>query len=79
LQPAQGLIEYTVFSDARVWWITIQCEQKPSEPSTLATVTYTYLGMSDEANLTNDHALASMFRHELKDWEAAINSYLDSR
>lgn len=79
LQPTQGLIEYTVFADARVWWITIQCQQKAPEPSTDASVTYTYLGMSDEANVANERALESMFRHELKDWEAAINGYLDAR
>lgn len=79
LQPAQGLIEYTVFTDARVWWITIQCEQNPSGPMTNASVTYTYLGLSDAANLANEHALESMFRHELKDWEAAINSYMNAQ
>ena len=77
-QPAQALIEYTVFTDARIWWISIQCEQEPSEPRTKARITYTYLGMSEEAKRANAQALETMFRHELKDWEAAINNYLES-
>jgi hypothetical protein len=34
--------------------------------------------MNDEANRANAQALETMFRDELKDWEAAINNYLET-
>jgi len=77
-EPERRFIEYTVFTDARIWWITIGCEPGESPATSKASVTYTYLGLTEEAKRVNEMALDSMFRHNLKDWEAAINHYLQT-
>jgi len=41
-------------------------------------ITYTYVGLNDLGNRLNAHALESMFKHNLKDWELAINHYLET-
>ncbi len=74
--PADGFIEYTVFTDARIWWISIQCDHGEQTSTTHATITYSFLGLDEQASATNERALESMFRHDLKDWEEAINHYL---
>ena len=76
--PDQGQIEYTVFTDSRLWWITIDCRPEPGGESCKATITYTYVGLNDLGNRLNAHALESMFKHNLKDWELAINHYLET-
>ena len=77
--PTQAFIEYTIFTDARIWWITIRCQQDERSTTTSATVTYTYLGLTEQANRLNQAALESMFRHDLRDWEKAVNYYLETR
>lgn len=76
--PSDGFIEYTVFTDARIWWISIKCDHGQTTPTTRATITYTYLGLDEHAGAINRSALESMFRHDLKDWEEAINHYLQT-
>jgi hypothetical protein len=77
-EPDQGLIEYTVFADTRLWWITILCREGPDEAHSKATITYTYVGLSEVGNQSNTIALKSMFKHDLKDWEQALNHFLDT-
>jgi len=72
----QACIEYTVFTDDRIWWINVQCHPEKDGAATSAEVTYTYMGLTEEAHQLNQAALDKMFRHELKDWETAINHYL---
>jgi hypothetical protein len=67
-------IEYTVRSNERIWFIMVEC--KPYKTFTLATVTYTYIGLSAEAHHQNQVALETIFSHNLTDWEDAINHYL---
>ena len=74
--PKRAFIEYTVFTDARIWWVAISCEEDEARSTTAATVTYTYLGLTQQANHLNEVALESMFRHDLRDWEKALNYYL---
>ena len=74
--PDHWLIEYTVFTQARIWWISIKCLEEERAARTNGTIKYTYLGLNEEANRLNQAALERMFRQDLKDWERAINHYL---
>jgi hypothetical protein len=73
---ADGLIEYTVFAPGSVHWILIQCRAVEDEKATEATITYTYIATSEEGRESNERSMASIYRHELRDWEEAINRYL---
>ena len=77
-RPDQAFIEYTVFAPERIWWITIECSEGKAEETTEAKITYTYTGLTESGNVMNEKALATMYRHDLKDWEAAINHYLET-
>ena len=74
-QPAQALIEYTVFIPGRVWWITIQCREEIAGRTT-AEITYTYSGLTELGNAIDEKALQVMYARDLKDWEEAISYYL---
>jgi len=74
--PDQALIEYTIFTPERLWWITIQCCEDVPNQTTKADITYTYTGLTDGGNAINEKALQSMYAHDLRDWEEAINHYL---
>jgi hypothetical protein len=76
--PDQGLIEYTVFTESRLWWIRIECQQLSGKAICEAEITYTFVSLDDHGNELNKLALAGMFRHDLKDWELAINHFLQS-
>jgi hypothetical protein len=76
--PDQAFIEYTVFTPERIWWITIECSDGKTKETTKAKITYTYTGLTESGNATNEKAMAMMYRHDLKDWEAAINHYLET-
>lgn len=76
--PELGQIEYTVFTDSRLWWITINCQPEPDVETCKATITYTYVGLNERGNRLNTQALEAMFKHNLKDWERAINHYLET-
>jgi hypothetical protein len=77
-QPAQALIEYTVFTTERMWRITVQCYERNGGRTTEAEITYTYTGLTEQGNLINEKALAAMYYRDLKDWEEAINHYLET-
>jgi hypothetical protein len=74
--PDQALIEYTVFTPERLWWITIRCREDIPDQTTEAEITYTYTGLTELGNAINERALQSMYAHALRDWEDAINHYL---
>jgi hypothetical protein len=73
--PSAKLIEYTVSTPQRIWFITIQCADH-GNGTTDAQITYTFTGMSENGNDQNKKALARMYHADLKDWEEAINYYL---
>lgn len=77
-QPEHGLIEYTVFTENRLWWIAIVCHQRGDEPVCIAEVTYTFVGLSAGGDELNGLALKRMYQQDLKDWEKAINDYLET-
>lgn len=72
--PQDHLIEYTVSTPERIWFITVKCEALGKETKT--TVSYTYTGLTARGNERNKEALANMYADNLKDWEMAINYYL---
>jgi hypothetical protein len=76
LIPQQALIEYTVFTNERVWWITIQCQEHVSNQTTRAKITYTFTGLTEKGNAINEKHLARIYAHDLKDWEESINYFL---
>jgi hypothetical protein len=73
-QPEKYLIEYTVSTSERIWFIRVACRETGS--NTEVKVSYTYTGLTDEGNRKNEQAINRMFAHDLKDWEEAINYYL---
>lgn len=76
--PEQAYIEYTVFTSIRVYWITIQCRENPGIRTTRAEVTYIFTGLTEAGNTLIEKALKAMFENDLKDWEKAINYYLET-
>jgi hypothetical protein len=77
-RPDQAFVEYTVFTPERLWWIAIQCREGDAAGTTGAEITYTYTGLTERGNRLNERALEMMFHRELKDWEEAINYYLET-
>ena len=74
--PQAAFIEYTVSTSARLYWITIRCEQDRGAKTTRAEVTYTFTALTEAGQALIEKAARDMFAHELKDWETAINAYL---
>jgi hypothetical protein len=73
-----SFIEYTVFAHERVWWIDIVCDELESGAKTRVEITYTYLGLTERGNSLNREALELMFALDLRDWEEAIDHYLET-
>lgn len=75
--PEKHLITYTVSTQNRIWFISISCE--PTETNqTKATITYTFTSRNQHGINLNQYALETMYRYNLKDWEKAINHYLET-
>jgi hypothetical protein len=77
-EPLNHFFEYTVFTSERVWFITIKCVAGEIHRRTYADITYTYIGLSELGVSLNEQSLSHIFSHELKDWEKAINHYLQT-
>lgn len=73
--PAEHLIQYLVSTTNRYWTIEVKCTES-TKTNTKVTVTYTYLGLNKTGNALSKSDLSRMFKNELKDWENAINTYL---
>jgi hypothetical protein len=72
--PEKYLIEYTVSTPNRLWFIRVQCEAYGEK--TAVSVSYTYTGLNKKGNELNRIALNRMYSDHLKDWERAINYYI---
>jgi hypothetical protein len=70
-------VRYIITSANRVTIITVNCS-KIDGNSTKAEITYCLTGLSEEGNEISHHLITEMFKHNLKDWETAINNYLAS-
>lgn len=75
--PANRAIQYTVSTQNRCWTISIHCRAS-SGTQTQATVRYTYTGLTPLGNDLNERAMEKMYEKDLKDWEEAINHYLQT-
>ncbi len=73
-RPSEYLIEYTVSSSDRVWFIQVGCE--PIGTKTKANVSYTFTALNEHGAELNRIALEQMYSSNLKDWEEALNYYL---
>lgn len=73
-QPERHLIEYTVSTIERIWFIRVECASQGEKTS--ATISYTYTGLTEEGNRKNKSAIERMYKHNLNDWQTAINYYL---
>jgi hypothetical protein len=71
---SQHIIEYTVSTANRVWFITVVCSERKKQ--TVAAITYTFTNLTNEGREFNTTALNRMYAEDLKDWERAINYYL---
>lgn len=71
---SEHLVEYTVSTPNRIWFIRVVCESYHEKTKT--TVSYTYTGLNARGNELNRIALSKMYTKDLKDWEEAINYYL---
>jgi hypothetical protein len=74
--PTNYFIEYAVTAPERIWFIRVVCRSE--DDKTKVTVTYSYTGLSEKGNRQNKEALNRMFENDLKDWEKAINYYLET-
>jgi hypothetical protein len=72
--PEGYQIGYTVSTVNRIWFIRVVCKAAASR--TTAEVCYTYTGLNEAGNDLNRKALGKMYARDLKDWEEAINYYL---
>jgi hypothetical protein len=75
-EPSSYLIEYQVSTMNRIWFIEVICE--PARETTRVTVTYTYTSLNAAGSEKNRSAMNAMFAHNLKDWEEAVNHYLQT-
>ena len=75
--PEKYIIQYLVSTENRYWTITVKCNQS-TDNKTLAEITYTFIGLNDLDNKINKQALDKMYLQNLKDWEEAINYFLDN-
>lgn len=73
-QPEKYLIEYTVFTNERIWFIRVECANQ--DDKTAATISYTYTGLTEGGNRKNKSAIDRMYKHNLRDWAEAINYYI---
>ncbi len=74
--PEQYLIEYTVTAPERIWLIRVRCSAQ--DDLTSATISYSFTGLTPRGNQRNKIALEQMYSNRLKDWEEAINHYLNT-
>ena len=52
--PEQSLIEYTVLTMERLWFITIKCSENTDSQKTDAEITYIYTGLTEKGNAINE-------------------------
>lgn len=76
-EPQKYFIEYLVSASERLWFISISCT--PDNNTTSATITYSYTGFTAAAIGKNKRSIEEMFASNLKDWEQALNDYLQSQ
>ncbi len=77
LNQKDFIVVYTVFTENRVWTIKVQCE-KYGNKKTKAKIQYTFTGLNETGDKINKESLEKMFNQKLKNWEDAINYFLET-
>ena len=77
LNTKDYLVIYTVFTENRVWTIKVQCADIEKN-KTEAEITYTFTGLNEKGIEINRKSLETMYEKKLKDWEIAINYFLET-
>jgi len=75
--PEKHLITYTVSTQNRIWFISINCKQTENN-QTKTNIRYTYTSRNQHGIKLNQPALEKMYKYNLEDWEKAINHYLET-
>ncbi|MCC6274404.1 MAG: hypothetical protein IT569_00970 [Leptospiraceae bacterium] len=75
--PSRHIAEYTVSTQNRIWQIRIECRILQSN-QTKAEIIYTYTSLNEEGKKINQLSLEKIFKDNLRDWERAINHYLNT-
>jgi hypothetical protein len=75
--PQKHQVQYLVSTENRYWTITVTCTSSDNK-TTDAEITYSYIGLNKLGNEINAQALEKMYANNLKDWEKAINYYLET-
>ena len=76
-QLKDHLIQYLVSTENRYWTITVKC-RRSSDSITEAEITYSFTSLNTTGDQINTHSLQTMYSQNLKDWEKAINYYLQT-
>lgn len=69
-------LQYTIASPVHVAIITVSCTTI-NEHNTKAEISYKLTGLNRDGDELSHHLIAKVFVNNLKDWEKAINSYLE--
>ena len=77
LNAKDYLVIYNVFTENRVWTIKVQCADIEKN-KTEAEITYTFTGLNEKGIEINRESLETMYEKKLKDWEIAINYFLET-
>lgn len=68
-------ITYTVGHTDRVFTVDVRCREHAGN-HTDATISYSFVGLTDAGNRSNEHSAERLFKFGLKDWQKMINHYL---
>lgn len=74
--PENRIVEYTVSTENRIWFIRVECHQHGDKTS--VTVSYTFNSLNERGVEYNKISLEQMFERNLEDWSEAINYYLQT-
>ena len=75
-RPEQYFIEYSVSTNERIWFVSVQCAAAGEH--TRVTVRYRFTGLTPRGNELNRVALDRMYAQQLKDWESELNQFLST-
>ena len=77
LDKSAHMVQYLVTTANRQWSIKVGCRAQ-SIDNTAVTVTYAFTSLNQKGADYNRQSLEKMYAQDLKDWEEAINYYLDT-
>lgn len=80
LEPHENpkVIEYITFNPDWITIVNIVCKPESNQQKTSAAITYTYTSLTDIGSEKVPSILNKMYSLNMKDWEEAINYYLEN-